>query len=187
MGVNRGAGRQNPEQFGLHLGIGQKGSPFFGHDDDIHGWQQLLVTPEKFPQQALDAVALRRRTHLAADRQTQTGGRPRRRGQADAEMPGVKLFPPGLGLEIFPPLAEPGFFREAGRPGRNRKGAGRWGLRGELGGPAQRNSSDLTKPGASGPGTGAAATPGGRLCCSCGLKTRGCGPSSVCWVERSVS
>ena len=49
--------------------------------------------PEKFPQQALDGVALNRITHFATDSQAETGG-PVRPGQAiDDKMPRVN-FPP---------------------------------------------------------------------------------------------
>jgi len=66
MVFDSGAGEQDLGQLGLHLGIGQFGSPFFGHDDDVPWGQQSLVAPEKFPEETLDAVAARRLAHFAA-------------------------------------------------------------------------------------------------------------------------
>jgi hypothetical protein len=67
--VRFGAGLQDLQQLGPDLGIRQIRSPFFGHDNNISGRQHLFVAPEKLPEQALYAVALKGLAHLASGHQ----------------------------------------------------------------------------------------------------------------------
>ena len=115
MVVLAGVGKQDFGQLGPHLGISQIRSPFLGHDDNIPRRQALFVAPEKLPDKAPYAVALKGFTHLASRHQTQaaTGALPR--GQTDAEMRRKQSFPPGLGPEVLPTTAKPFVSGKAGR------------------------------------------------------------------------
>lgn len=184
MVINRGAGEQDFGQLGLHLGIGQTGSPLFGHNNDVRWRQKSLVAPKKLPQEALDAVATYRLARFAASHQPQPGAFALPRGQTDAEVRRVELFPPGLGPEVLPPAAEPYLPGETSSPGRS---GGDYGLAGGLGGTIQRGSLPLKVRGASVLWPGGAAISGGRLWCSYGSGTRGCGPDAVDLVDKCVS
>jgi hypothetical protein len=109
------AGQQDFGQLGLHLGIGQIRSPFLGHDDNIPRRQGFFVAPEKLPQQAFYAVALKGLAYLAPRHQTQAAAQAFPRGQADAEMRRKPALPQGLGPEVLPAAAEPLVSGKAGR------------------------------------------------------------------------
>jgi len=115
MSIRVGAGEQDSGQLGLHLGIGQIRSPFFGHDDNVPGRHQPLVASEKLPEEALHPVAPTGFAYLASRHQPQAGALPLSRGQGDAEMRRVKPFAPGLGPEVLPAAAEPLLPGKAGR------------------------------------------------------------------------
>ncbi len=121
MMVGLGAADENPGQFGLHLGIGQIRGPFFGHDNNIPRRQELLVAPEKLPEEALHPVAAAGIAHLASRHQPQTGAEAFPRGQADAEMRRVQSFSSCLGPEVLSAAANP---RVSGKAGRCRGGGG---------------------------------------------------------------
>ncbi len=114
----------------------------FGHDDQIAPRQQSLVKAEKFPEQALDAVALNRFAQALGDHHSQAGMIGRAGGQAKAEVGRVESSAPGLGREKFPPPAEAVRLGEAGRALAGRGAAGRR-LTGIARGAAQRSSLDL--------------------------------------------
>jgi hypothetical protein len=107
MVVSFGAGEQDPSQLGLHLGIGQIRSPFFGHDDNIPRGQDLFVAPEKLPQEALYPVAATGFAHLAPRHQPQAGAFAFPRGQADAEMRRVQFLSSCLGPLVLLAAANP--------------------------------------------------------------------------------
>jgi len=115
MVISSGAGEQDFCQLGLHLGVGQIRSPFFGHDDNIARRQNLFVATEKLPQKALHPVAATGFPHLATRYQPQPGGPSLPRGQADAEMRRVQSFSPGLGPQVFLTAADPLVSGKAGR------------------------------------------------------------------------
>jgi|WetSurMetagenome_2_1015567.scaffolds.fasta_scaffold794104_1 hypothetical protein len=115
MVIRWGAGHEKPGQLGLHLGVGQIGSPFFGHDDNVHRRQESFVAPEKLPEQALHPVAPMGLAHLAPRHQPQPGAGSLPRGQADAEVRRVQSFSPGLGPLVFLAAADPLVAGEAGR------------------------------------------------------------------------
>jgi hypothetical protein len=187
MVVRAPAGQQDFGQLGLHLGIGQSRSPFFGHDDNIPRRQALFVASKKLPEQPLDAVALKGLAHLAPRHQTQAAARALPRGQADAEMRRKQSFPPGLGPEVLPAAAEPLI---SGKAGRLRGGGGVTGKvswAGGLGGVLQRCSLYLTPRGVCGLWPGGFAIPGVPPWCSCGSGSHGCGTFSIDWADRCVS
>ena len=187
MSIRLGAREQDSSQLGLHLGIGQIGSPFLGHDDNVPGRKQLLVAAEKLPEEALHPVAPTGFAHLAPRHQPQPGAGSLPRSQGDAKMRGVKSFSPRLGPEVLPAAAEPLVSGKAGRMRGCVSVTGEMSLAGGLGGVRQRGSLSFTPRGACGPWPGGSATPGVRPSCSCGSKSRGCGTGAVCSVDTFVS
>ena len=71
----------------MQLGIVLERCALTRQDDDVQAGQDILMTPETFPDYTFDAVSSHRTTYmLFRDRQTQTGsdspGSPRQDGEA---------------------------------------------------------------------------------------------------------
>ena len=187
MVVSRGAGEQDSGQLGLHLGISQIRSPFFGHNDNVPRWQDLLVASKKLSQEALDPVAPEGFAHLATRYQPQPRAFSLPGGQADAEMRRVQFSSLCLSPEILPAAAEPLVLGKAGRPGGCNNVTGDVSLAGGLEGVLQRGSLYLTPRGASGPWPGGAVIFGARPWCASGPGSRGCESGAVYSAEKCVS
>ncbi len=108
--------QQQTAQLLLHLIIAQGLSPLFSHNHQVARGQKALMTPEKFPQQALHAVAPDRLAETPGHHQSQAGARGGGRGQDDPEM--ARMQPPPLGLdpEKIAATAEMIRFGETGGP-----------------------------------------------------------------------
>jgi hypothetical protein len=187
MMISLGAGNEDFRQLGLHLGISQIRSPFFGHDNNIPRRQDLFVASEKLPEKAFYAVTLKGLAYLAPGHQTQARAFALPRGQAHAEMRRKPTFPPGLGPEVLPAAAEPLVSGKAGRL-RGCGGVTRevsWA--GGLGGVLQRCSLYLTPRGACGLWPGGFVIPGVPPWCSCGSGSHECGTFLIDWADRCVS
>ena len=126
MGGPQGWSQQETAQFLRHLVVTQGFGPLLGHDHQVPGGQPTLMTPEKFPQQALHAVAPDRLAEAPGHHQSQAGTQPLRRRQGDPEMTRVYPSPLGLDPEKFRATAETVRFGEAGGPcdGWSRDGGG---------------------------------------------------------------
>ena len=77
---------------------------FFGHNDQILRGQLVLMAPEKFPEQAPDAVAPYRLAQTFGHHQSQPGPPGQPRSQGNAKMPGMQPPPLGQGPEKIGPV-----------------------------------------------------------------------------------
>lgn len=116
MGSFPGPGEQQPAQLLFDLMISQSRSPFLGHDDQVDGGQSGFVAAKKFPEQALDAIALHRLPQAPAHHQSQPGAAGGRGSQDHAEMARVEPFALGLGPQEVSAMAEPFCLGETGGP-----------------------------------------------------------------------
>lgn len=98
------------------------------------------MTAEKFPQQALDAIAPHRLAQALGDHQPQARVVGGAGGQAEPEVGRVEPSAPGLGREKIPPPAEAIRLGEAGPAFSGRGGAGGRLLTGLTRGMAQRRA-----------------------------------------------
>jgi hypothetical protein len=98
---------QQPAQLCLHLMITQSVGSFFGHDNEILGWQKGLVAPEKFPQQAFYPIALHCFAQTPGHHQTQSGRLGPRGRQNNPEVARIKPFALDLRPEEVAAAAEP--------------------------------------------------------------------------------
>ena len=175
---------QQTAQFLRHLVIIQGFGPLLGHDHQVPGGQPALITPEKFPQQALHAVAPDRFAETPGHHQSQAGTRPLRQRQGDPEMTRVYPSPLGLDPEKFSATAETVRFGEAGGPGDG------WGRDGggapvdSVRGRTQEHSTGLDRQAFAAPGPAAfddlAAAPGAHPL----QEAVGSGPAQIMWLKR---
>lgn len=91
-----GPGEQQPAQLLFDLVVPQSRSAFLGHDDQVDGGQFGLVAAKKFPEQALDAIALYRFPQAPGYHQSQPGTGGGHGSQDQTEMAGME--PLALGL-----------------------------------------------------------------------------------------
>ncbi len=116
MGSLPGPGEQQPAQLLFDLMISQSRSPFLGHDDQVKGGQSGLVAAKKFPEQALDAIALHRFSQAPGHHQPQPGMAFGHGSQDHAEMARVEPLALGLRPQKVLAMAEPLRLGETGGP-----------------------------------------------------------------------
>lgn len=116
MGFLPGPGEQQPAQLLFDLIISQSRSPFLGHDHQVKGGQGGSVPAKKFPEHALDAIALNCFSQAPGSHQPQPGLAFGHGRQGYAEMARVEPLTLGLRPQKFLAMAEPRRLAETGGP-----------------------------------------------------------------------